>query len=531
MARTISASGVYQRDAMISAAKGTTAEVHLVNKKLPPEAEAARQATRAGFVAFYRYVCQMEPAKHMAVWIEEMITEQDSVILKGIGGPHTDILAPRGSAKSTFTTFFIAWTLGIHYGPDVRFPLQIMILSYTQENAGQKSDEIRNIIVSERYKEVFPWVQPSRDLWNKKMWMLDKIHAGVQSIGSAAYTVVTAGITGSIVSKRAHIIVIDDIIKGPDAIENPTIREKMETNWDAAIRPTLMEGGRCVCLGTRFRADDMHCTKFIPKYGWLQIEQSAIIEYIDPDDEEGTKHRFSYWPERYSLQFLEQYESESFINFQFQYQNTISHAKGKGIHLDWIHKGVPPQTFDFIGIGLDLASGKKNTNDWTVFTLGGRKDNRYFLLDKRRGRWTGNITKLNVMLEMLVIWGIIESAENPDEPGTYQYFSTGVPCYLFAEKNAYQGSMAGDFKTYIIEGHALDNIIYRGVASTSNKRSRFNGITGLWENHMVYMNAYAEFSDLNKQMTNIGATQFDDDLDSMVMLLEGLRAKRRLQTR
>ena len=50
----------------------------------------------------------------------------------------------------------------------------------------------------------------------------------------------------------------------------------MEDNWNAVIVPTMFEGARAICLGTRFRHDDIHSRAFLPANGWKQIVQSAI---------------------------------------------------------------------------------------------------------------------------------------------------------------------------------------------------------------------------------------------------------------
>ena len=57
---------------------------------------------------FYDFCCFMgkKPAKHMLEWHRELITGEDSECLMGIGGPNVDILAPRGSAKSTVLGLF-----------------------------------------------------------------------------------------------------------------------------------------------------------------------------------------------------------------------------------------------------------------------------------------------------------------------------------------------------------------------------------------------------------------------------------------
>ncbi len=58
-------------------------------------------------------------------------------VLKGIAGPNIDILAPRGSAKSTVLGLYTAWAIGIHALN--KMPLKILYISYTVDVARPKS--------------------------------------------------------------------------------------------------------------------------------------------------------------------------------------------------------------------------------------------------------------------------------------------------------------------------------------------------------------------------------------------------------
>ena len=69
-------------------------------------------------------------------------------------------------------------------------------------------------------------------------------------------------IKGAVTSKRSHLCIIDDAIKSADDIKNKDIRQAMEDNWNAVIVPTMFEGARAICLGTRFRHDDIHSRTF-----------------------------------------------------------------------------------------------------------------------------------------------------------------------------------------------------------------------------------------------------------------------------
>ena len=166
-------------------------------------------------------------------------------------------------------------------------------------------------------------------------------------------------------SKRSHLCIIDDAIKSADDIKNRDIRQAMEDNWNSVIVPTMFEGGRAICLGTRFRHDDIHNSTFIPANDWVQIVQSAIS--VDGNGDEQ-----SYWPEMWSLDYLRDRRRQAPVAFSFQYQNQVVQTSELSLSPDLIVKGPISKEFDCIGVGVDLSAGVRERNDYTVFVKGGR---------------------------------------------------------------------------------------------------------------------------------------------------------------
>jgi hypothetical protein len=56
----------------------------------------------------------------------------------------------------------------------------------------------------------------------------------------------------------------------------------------------MFEGARAICLGTRFRHDDIHATTFNEQNNWTQIVLSAIqndlFEYLFHPNSDTTSH-------------------------------------------------------------------------------------------------------------------------------------------------------------------------------------------------------------------------------------------------
>ena len=163
-------------------------------------------------------------------------------------------------------------------------------MSYTVDIARSKSATIKRIIESKKYQQVFPTVKLLKNVTSNEYWSIDHKFAGIDTTGEEQFTLCAAGLKGSVTSKRSQLVIIDDPIKSATDIANPDIRKMMEENWNAVIAPTMFEGGRAICLGTRFRHDDIHTTTFCPNNNWNQIVLSAINNNEETGEEE------SYWP-------------------------------------------------------------------------------------------------------------------------------------------------------------------------------------------------------------------------------------------
>ena len=93
------------------------------------------------------------------------------------------------------------------------------------------------------------------------------------------------------------------------------------------------------------------------------------------------------------MKYLNERKSEDRVAFAYQYLNTAVRNADVGISPELIVKGEVPDDYDCLGVGIDLSAGLSQKNDWTVFTLGGIKDGKIYLIDQRRERSMGNIKR------------------------------------------------------------------------------------------------------------------------------------------
>ena len=496
---------VYRRTARAAAKQ------HVVKKTSNIDTERAKK----DFAYFCDVVGNKPPAAHHKEWHKYLCTGDDSECLVGIAGPNIDILAPRGSAKSTVLGLFTAWSIGVHAA--AKLPLKILYISYTVDVARPKSAAIKRIIEeSKAYKEIFPTVKIAKGINSNEYWSIDWKFAGIKSTGEEEFTVCCAGLKGAVTSKRSHLCIIDDAIKSADDIKNRDIRQAMEDNWNAVIVPTMFEGARAICLGTRFRHDDVHNTTFIPQNGWVQIVQSAIT--VDDKGEE-----MSYWPEMWSLDYLSDRRRIAPVAFSFQYQNQIVQTSELSLSPDLIVKGPIATQFDTLGVGVDLSAGVREKNDYTVFVMGGRIGDKIHIVDCKRVRVMGNLEKLELLMEMMEEWGVIHKDNQ-------NYFATGSTAHIWSEAVAYQASLEADFKRVCQTEQGLYNLIWHPVKGfRGDKVARFRGIMGLFEQRKITFNKFRRFGPLTDEIVNFGVSSHDDCVDALVWLCNGLMTRGKLE--
>lgn len=465
----------------------------------PPEAIAARSS----FAEFRRYVCGHQTYPHHEVWEDALITGKDSKCLRGIGGQDLLILAPRGSTKSTYTTEFVAWIIGKHTAPDVKLPIKILYISYTIDVAMLKSVEIKQIIESDKFQKVFPWCRPS-DRWSDKLWSIDRSWAGLPVLGEP-YTLACTGLKGTATGKRAHLLVIDDLLKSSEQVESLIVREKLQRNWTEVVNPVRFEGARAICIGTRMSSQDIYATDFTPEKKWQVLVQSAIVE-----DERG--YEKSYWEEGQSLKFLQETRDKNPTSFSFQFLNKIVRVSEQSIDPKWIvYEEIPDiEEYEMLAMGLDLSASIKDRADFTVLTLCGRIGSKFYVIDMRRMRSISNIEKLDAIIELWRDWG---------EPRID----------LFTEDVAYQASLAGDFVHHVVNTNRIFDITCTPVKPKGDKLARLRANTGLFSNGLVIFNKFANLNRLVYELVNWGSLDHDDGVDSLNLALQGLRSRRRLE--
>lgn len=456
---------------------------------------------RTDLAALGKFITGKDAADIHRSWFPYLVTGQSNHVLDLIAGEDTEILSPRGFGKTFWSRVFAGLAIGNN--PHI----QTGWISYSEVIALKSSRVIKRLIAHPRYQEVFPWIRPG-DRWSDREWEIDKSFAGVSTTDSDA-TFTAIGATGAVVSNRFHLLYYDDLIKSSASIANEEVREKMLTNIQEAIQPCKIPGGREIDLGTRFRRDDVHATYFKPENGWQVIEQSAVVENEQGDEQ-------STWPERFSLDFLQAIRERNPVVFLYQFQNKLPPPDEDAIiKPEWIRYAVVPNSLDDLLIGCDLAASETERGDWTAFVVIGVKDGNYTVLEVDRFRAAGNLDKFDRLVALHKRWSPLVPSRRT---------RVGV------ERVAYQASFAGDWKRYA-HSKRISAILMEEFVPKGDKLQRLEGVSGVFANGFVLFNKDRPMQQLVNELLML-TIDHDDCRDGLVTGLSVLqrRARRRLSS-
>lgn len=256
---------------------------------------ARRELARRKFIDFNRYVYD----GYQEGWHIELLCEALEHVYKG------DIrflfveMPPRHSKSVHVSQLFPAYVVG----KDKDTP--IIVTSYSGDLATDQGRETRNLIETQKYKNVFKTTL-APDSKAKGKWNTN---------GKGAYN--AAGVGGSITGKGAKFFIVDDPFKDRKEADSALIREDRWRWLRSVARTRLTPDGRMIIMHTRWHQDDIigRLTEhkefkedwvdfFDWKEGkcakWVRLRLPAIAEVKEPHRNAGE----ALWPNRYPLSEL-----------------------------------------------------------------------------------------------------------------------------------------------------------------------------------------------------------------------------------
>lgn len=211
-------------------------------------------------------------------------------------------IAPRYGKTELAVKNFIAHSLAVN--PSAKF----IHLSYSDDLALDNSEDIKDLITSSEFQQMFPYVQIKKDSKAKKKWYTTEGGGVYATSASGQVTGFGAGkvdnedeeeFLNGIESKEGFggAIIIDDPIK-PDDAESATVREKVNNKFDSTIRSRVNSRNTpIIIIMQRVHPNDL-CGHLIKN----DLEKWEVLSIPAIYEENGEKK--ALWPFKHTLEEL-----------------------------------------------------------------------------------------------------------------------------------------------------------------------------------------------------------------------------------
>ena len=387
-------------------------------------------------------------------------------------------IAPRYSKTEIMVKNFIAWSLAVN--PKAKF----IHLSYSDGLALDNSEEVKDIIQSDWYQELFPYVQIKKDSKAKNKWyttegggVLARSAAG-QVTGFGAGTIGEEDLFGG-------AIIIDDPIK-PDDADSETIREKVNHRFDSTIKNRVNSRDTpIIVIMQRLHNDDLS--------GYL-MEQS-------PDDWHVTsmpvikKDGTALWSFKHTIEELYKLREENEFVFDTQY----------------MQNPTPKEGLMFPSMDLNYYDSAMINKNEIVATIG-------FIDVADQGDDNHCLVIGKIVQDKIYIDDVVFTKEGTEHNVgmTATKINEHTPEFIRIESN-----FGGSMYRSLLEKEVNNTTTLLPIRAQSNKHSRIQTISGFLKKYCVFRKDYDNGSEYDLFMRNLtgytknGKVKHDDAPDAM----------------
>jgi predicted phage terminase large subunit-like protein len=358
----------------------STIDLDLIERKMQFEAYDS-------FHAFRRYMnpkmkkgwWQRHAADHLLAWLDDTLAGKRPVIV---------IQAPPQHGKSKLVIDFLSWMIG-------RYPhLSYLYASVSKRLSTRANLAIQRTMDSAKYQAVFPRVRltprqapAGSERRTRNQDLLEFLGDGMGSFRNVT-------VNGSIVGEGLDIGVIDDPIKGREAANSETIRNKTWDWFTDDFLTRFSDTGALIIILTRWHDDDP-VGRLLKgdKEGKVKVLRYPALATPDaklmPDDPRVPGSGAALFPEHKSREFLEERRAKMAVaNWTSLYQQDPYILGGNMFKAEWWRYYQVMPRFKYRVIYADTAQKAKEENDYSVFQCWGvTAENTLYLIDQLRGKW------------------------------------------------------------------------------------------------------------------------------------------------
>jgi predicted phage terminase large subunit-like protein len=352
-----------------------------------------------------KYPADAEHIKLMTANLQEVAKFITSNGKEGIGRLMI-FMPPRYWKSQTASRKFPAWLLG--QNPDLR----IILTSYGADLASKHSREVRDIIESEEYSQVFGALASANepvtldpDSRSAAQWDLKGHNGGM----------IAAGVGGAITGFGANLFIIDDPFKSRDEASSKARRDLVWEWYRSTAYTRLEDHGAVILVMTRWDQDDvagelLRASVSDPEADqWhvLSLRAEALEENAYPVNEEqfienllrgiyvpmggdplSRKAGDALWPEKHTTAQLKALRANiSDFEFEAQYNQMPRLAVGEFLDdSDFLIQEKAPENLQWYRY-VDLALGESQTSDFnSTIAVALDTEGKLFLRDRIKVR-------------------------------------------------------------------------------------------------------------------------------------------------
>jgi predicted phage terminase large subunit-like protein len=395
---------------------------------------------------------------------------------------------PPRHTKSEFASYLLpSWFLG-------KFPSKKVIqTSHTAELAVGFGRKVRNLVDSDRYKDLFPDVALQADSKAAGRWATN--YAG---------DYFAIGVGGAVTGKGADLLIIDDPHSEQEAAlaeVNPEIYDKTYEWYTSGPRQRLQPGGSIVIVMTRWSKKDLtgQVLKSAAQRGgedWEVIEFPALFDSGEP-----------LWPQFWSKKELQALRAElPNAKWMAQYQQNPTSETSAIVKRDWwqIWEDDTPPHCEFVLQSWDTAFEKSNRSDYSACTTWG-----VFYQEDDAGVIQANIILLNAFRDRLEFPSLKKKA--------IEQCKEWDPDSIIVEKKA-----TGAPLIYEMRAMGIPVQEYTPVRG-NDKISRLNAVSDLFASGRVWAPNTHWAEEVIDEVASFPAGDHDDYVDSVSLALMRFR--------
>ena len=451
-----------------------------------PDPEAWNDVERSTYkaAAHHRAICQ-----DVQDFIEGKYPEFEILIIT---------MPPRHGKSQVVSRHLPAWLAG-------RFPTQSgVVATYNDDFAADFGDDVRRIIQSKRFKEVFPEFALAKGGTAKDRLKTTK-NGQLSFVGRG----------GSLTGRGAHWSVYDDLLKDDKEASSKAIRDAAWA-WLTRVAMTRRMGDKRVIITfTRWNSDDPIGRLTDPENEYYSERIAKRIKIInlpaiaEQDDPLGRAPGEALWPDgpdRFDADFLAGQQALDPIGFSSLYQQRPTVEDGILFRRENVHLYEPgdlPEDLRYYCASDHAVTTEQRSDYSCLVKVGVDRDDHIWLVDA----WWQK-ARTDVVVEAMLTMGSGKTA----------------PLIWWAEKGHISKSIGPFLKKRMVETGRMFNLVE--VTPIGDKEQRAQSISARMALGRVHLPAGRWWTDKAvNELLAFPNGRHDDFVDAMAYIGLGLRSQ------